>query len=571
MRLPSMPWIGHTDTIVPPRQGAPDRGHPFSMPGLFCKIACRRFVAKVWERIATANSWDFLMKRPPKRPRPLNRPSGSGSPRPLPPSQRPRVVEEDDEPIRPSARPARGADARRGPAARSPRGPSPGRGDREGVPTGPAVVAPPDVLARAAVEIATAIEPAVYEGGKRADRELAVQLKRRRDLGPADGQQISAAVFALFRWRGWIEPLGPLPIAERLMLSLLLDEPRISPIARVLAHWNGWAPSRLMALGDAPDWKACSEGFRRLLGAYAVTADPWRLFPPFLRDHLPIPPGAASVKFRHMELLQVLQKRPPLWVRAQGAEPETVWKALRAAGAKPWIHRRIKEAARLGPEVDVYHLPPFEKGHLEIQDLASQVVGIVCDPDPGDRWWDACTGAGGKALHLASQMSGRGVVVATDRHEGRLKDAVRRARRSPFRNITTKVWDGSGVAGKPGSFDGVLVDAPCSGIGTWRRNPDARWSLTREAIPRLAAQQAALLDAASAGVRVGGTLVYSVCTLTPTETRGVVLGFLERHPNFKLDPFPDPFGGDETDGTLLVWPQDQNTDGMYVARMVRTS
>ncbi len=472
--------------------------------------------------------------------------------------------------IRPPARPNRASAAGRGANAPTSRGPA-ARRPREVIPIGPAVVAPPEVLARAAVEIGAAVETAVYEGGKRADRELANHLKRRRDLSPADGSQISAAVFALFRWRGWVEPLGSIPVAERLLLSLLLDEPRVSPLARVLAHWSGWAPSRLIALGDPPDWKACSEGFRRLLGSYAVTADPWRLFPPFLRDNLPIPPGAASVKFRHMELLQVLQQRPPLWVRAQGAEPETVWKALRDAGAKPWIHRRIKEAARLGPEVDIYHLPPFEKGHLEIQDLASQVVGIVCDPDPGERWWDACTGAGGKALHLASLMGGRGVVVATDRHEGRLKDAVRRARRSPFRNITTRVWDGSRVAGKPGSFDGVLVDAPCSGIGTWRRNPDARWSLTREAIPRLAEQQSALLDAASAGVRVGGTLVYSVCTLTPAETRAVVLGFLERHPQFQLDPFPDPFGGEETDGTLLVWPQEQNTDGMYVARMARTS
>jgi 16S rRNA (cytosine967-C5)-methyltransferase len=432
------------------------------------------------------------------------------------------------------------------------------------------VVAPPEVLARATVEIAKAVEAAVYAGGKRADRELAVQLKRRRELGPSDGRQISAAVFALFRWRGWVEPLGDLDIAERLMLSLLLDEPQVPAIGRILARWSGWDAARLMPLGDAPDWKALSEGFRRLLGGHAVTADPWRLFPPFLRDHLPVPPGAQSVKFRHMELLQVLQRRPPLWVRVQGAEPDRVWKSLRELGVKPWVHRRVKEAAQVGPEVDVYHLAPFERGQLEIQDLASQAVGLVCDPDPGERWWDACTGAGGKALHLAAQMGGRGVVVATDRHEGRLKDAVRRARRSPFRNITTKVWDGTKVAGKPGSFDGVLVDAPCSGIGTWRRNPDARWSLDREAIPRLAAQQSALLEAASAGVRVGGTLVYSVCTVTPTETRLVVEGFLARHREFRLDPFPHPLGGEETDGTLLIWPQDGDSDAMYVARMVRT-
>jgi 16S rRNA (cytosine967-C5)-methyltransferase len=209
------------------------------------------------------------------------------------------------------------------------------------------------------------------------------------------------------------------------------------------------------------------------------------------------------------------------------------------------------------------------RGELEIQDLASQAVALACDPDPGERWWDACAGAGGKALHLAALMGGKGVVVATDTHPGRLKEAVRRARRSPFRNLTTKEWDGRHVAGKPRSFDGVLVDAPCSAIGTWRRNPDARWTLDRQAIPRLAELQGDLLRAASSGVKPGGTLVYSVCTLTPTETVVVVRNFLDAHPEFQLDPFPHPLNESPTDGTLLIWPQDADTDAMFVARMVR--
>src|SRR5262249_53555404 len=105
-----------------------------------------------------------------------------------------------------------------------------------------------------------------------------------------------------------------------------------------------------------------------------------------------------------------------------------------------WVHRRLEGAAKLEADVDIYHLPPFERGALEIQDLASQGVALACDPDPGDRWWDACAGAGGKALHLASLMGGKGVVVATDVDERKLKEAAPRARRSPFRNITTKAW-----------------------------------------------------------------------------------------------------------------------------------
>src|SRR5207302_164283 len=128
--------------------------------------------------------------------------------------------------------------------------------------------------------------------------------------------------------------------------------------------------------------------------------------------------------------------------------------------------------------------------------------------------------------------------VATDVHQGKLKETVRRARRSPFRNLTTKPWDGHHVAGKPGTFDGVLVDAPCSAIGTWRRNPDARWLIDRQAIPRLTELQGQILKAAALGVRPGGALVYSVCTLTPAETSAVISAFLAVHPTFRLDPFP---------------------------------
>ena len=169
-------------------------------------------------------------------------------------------------------------------------------------------------------------------------------------------------------------------------------------------------------------------------------------------------------------------------------------------------------------------------------------------------------------------MGGKGVVVATDVNAAKLKEAARRARRSPFRNLTTKPWDGRHVAGKPRSFDGVLVDAPCSAIGTWRRNPDARWT-TRPPRPSPASPSSSRRSSTPPppGVRPGGTLVYSVCTLTPAETHGVVRPFLETHPDFQLDPFPHPLTGAPTDGTLLIWPQEADTDAMFIARMVRSS
>jgi len=465
-------------------------------------------------------------------------------------------------------------------------------------PRGPAVreretphIAPLQDLARAALEVALEVEQAVLGEGKHADRAIAAALRARarQGRGPAlalaqtDQRFISQSIFSLFRWRGWIDPLHLQRPEARLLLAWLLDAPWVHPVCHVWARVIGRDPGQLVALGDAPNWTARAEGLKRWLGGRAVTADPWRLFPAWLREHLPLPPSGATPKVRYLELLHALQARPPLWVRAQVDEGKdkvkadaavaALWSELRDGGVKPWVHRHIPSAAKLPADSDIHHLPAFERGALEIQDLASQAVALACDPDPGERWWDACAGAGGKALHLAALMGGKGVVVATDVNAAKLKEAARRARRSPFRNLTTKPWDGHRVAGKPKSFDGVLVDAPCSALGTWRRNPDARWTTHREAITRLAELQSEILHAAAPGVKPGGTLVYSVCTLTPTETLGVIRPFLETHPDFHLDPFPHPLIPTPTpnDGTLLIWPQDADTDAMFIARMVRTS
>ena len=427
------------------------------------------------------------------------------------------------------------------------------------------------VLAESTLSIVLEVERSVLEDGRRADRSLAFALRRRRDLAAPDHRFISEAAFALFRWRGWIDPLNLRTPEARLLIATLLDARAVHPVCRAWARAIGKDPDSLIALGDAPTWPAKAEGLRRLLDGQPVTADPWRLFPDWFREHLPMPPGEGPTKTRFVEFLKAMQDRPSLWVRAQGPDASATWDELNGLGVKPWVHRRIDRAARLDPDVDIYHLPPFERGALEIQDLASQAVGIACDPDPGERWWDVCTGAGGKGLHLATLMQGKGLVVATDVDARKLKEAVRRARRSPWRNLTTKTWDGRHVAGKAGSFDGVLVDAPCSAIGTWRRNPDARWTIDRRAIPRLAALQGEILHAAAPGVRSGGTLIYSVCTLTMAETTGVVDAFLAAHSEFRLDPFPNPLTCAPTPGTLAIWPQDSGSDGMFLARFIRVA
>jgi 16S rRNA (cytosine967-C5)-methyltransferase len=433
----------------------------------------------------------------------------------------------------------------------------------------PAHLAPLDRLGEAAVAIARDAESAVFEQKKRAERVLSVALSNARGLGPSDQRFIKEAVLAMFRWRGWIAPLRLRAFEARLLLAVQLDSPSMHPVCRLWAKALGRDPARLVALGDAPTWAARAEGLRRLLEGQPINTDPWRLFPDWLHDQLPLPPGDGPPKVRLAEFLRKLQARPALWVRAQGAEPSSIWEELGSQGIKPWCHRRINAAAKLDRDVDVYHLPALLRGALVVEDLAAQAVGLVCDPDPGERWWVTCAGGGGKALHLSALMRGKGVVVASERDERRLKEISRRARRGPHRNLTTKTWDGRHVAGKTGRFDGVLVEPPSSAIGTWRRHPDARWTLPPDAVSHFAALQSQLLHAAAAGVREGGALIYSVSTVTPSETLNIVRAFLETHSTFRLDPFPNPLIDGTTDGTLLIWPQAADSEAVFVARMIR--
>ena len=179
-------------------------------------------------------------------------------------------------------------------------------------------------------------------------------------------------------------------------------------------------------------------------------------------------------------------------------------------------------AARLPADTDLSAFEAYRSGHLTIHDISSQAVALACDPDPGERWWDVNADNGLHALHLAALMKGKGLVVATFDQERRRKAIALKLRSSPYHNITTRVWDGRHVAGKAATYDGVLVDAISSGIGTWRRNPDLRWTTFAEQIPELAAQQLHWLDIAGAAVKPGGTLVYTVATVTQSETTGVV-------------------------------------------------
>jgi len=213
-----------------------------------------------------------------------------------------------------------------------------------------------------------------------------------------------------------------------------------------------------------------------------------------------------------------------------------------------------------------------------VQDEGSQLVALLTDAQPGQAVMDFCAGAGGKTLALAAAMKNKGRLVACDTHAARSERAVQRLRRAGVHNVTRHVLEGEGdkwLKRQKGTFDRVLVDAPCSGSGTWRRNPDAKWRLTETGLLELVALQGKILTQASTLVKPGGRLVYATCSLLPEENERQVEAFLAANPDFSLIPITEAWSA--TVGTecpvpgpyLRLSPAAHNTDGFFVAVMQR--
>jgi 16S rRNA (cytosine967-C5)-methyltransferase len=240
----------------------------------------------------------------------------------------------------------------------------------------------------------------------------------------------------------------------------------------------------------------------------------------------------------------------------EGAEPTPL---------SPW-------GLRLPPDSRVTEHPAFADGLAEVQDEGSQLIALACGAHAGQRIVDLCAGAGGKSLALAAAAGGEAEIIACDTSRARLSKLPDRARRAGS-GIVTRLLNPPREAEElldlQESADVVLVDAPCSGSGTWRRNPEGRWRLTPERLDRVIALQQRVLDLAAPLVKPGGKLVYAVCSLLTREGADQIAGFLGRHSGWTVqDPLQD-VGRWDGAGKLLT-PAKDRTDGFFIARLARS-
>ena len=260
--------------------------------------------------------------------------------------------------------------------------------------------------------------------------------------------------------------------------------------------------------------------------------------------------------------LELLHRRAPLWLRLQTGDRAAVLNEFAGLG---WVwseHPLFPDALRVEGDVDVTRTEAFTRGWVEVQDLGSQWVLHLAGPQPGERWLDACAGAGGKTLQLARMLGASGEVQAHDVRADALAELSSRAKRARLTQITP-------VAKPRGSFDGVLVDAPCTGSGTWRRAPHLKGCTRPSDVQAAARVQLRVLADMSAFVRPGGLLVYATCSLARLENEGVIERFLVDAPEFVAEPLPEPLGGSVTGLGATLWPSVHDTDGFFAARLRR--
>lgn len=393
-----------------------------------------------------------------------------------------------------------------------------------------------------------------------------------RFAGSSDRAAIGNLVYDVLRSRsslGWIMgsdtprllvygALGRLWGLDLEILKTQLAADRHSPKAPTDKECVAY---RLGSLDGAPDW---------------VKADIpewlWPMFSEPFEDEA-INEGAA------------LTSRPPVDLRVNTlkAERDKVIRSLSADEAAPTaIARhglRIPAGRAADRQPNVQSQTAFQKGWIEIQDEGSQVCADLVYARPGEKVLDFCAGAGGKTLALAAQMQNKGQIYAFDTDRNRFAPIHDRLKRAGTRNVQTIAGAADRLEALDGKMDRVLVDAPCTGSGVWRRRPETKWKLTAEALDRRVGEQAGILDAAQRFVRPGGYLCYITCSMLSAENEAQIQTFLERHADFALlsagEAWEELFGIDgpkpwSADGcTVTLTPASTGTDGFFFAVLQR--
>jgi len=411
---------------------------------------------------------------------------------------------------------------------------------------------------------------------------IARGFRAHREIGAHDRRLIAETVYGLIRWdrllssivrhlgergRGKPRQLSP---AEEDQLLLLAYEARQGVAPEIVA---GEMAAILGALVPVETLVGPEVGLGNTRGLDREALR--RSFPTWLFERLVTDFGEAGA----MTLADALNQRAPMCVRCNTlrVSREELVERLGAEGVVAHPTALSPTGLSFETRVNAFGLAAFREGLFEVMDEGSQLVAEAVAPPPRGRVVDACAGAGGKTLALAALLAGAGRVLALDVAGKKLEELRRRARRAGLSTVAARAVEPGQplpAEARPGFWDRVLVDAPCSGIGTLRRNPEARWRLTPAEVATFPSRQLSLLVDYAPLVAVGGRLIYATCTLLAEENQRVVERFLAERSEFEVFPLKEIFGKERAlsvgDGvTLDLRPDRHGTDGFFAAILRR--
>ncbi|OAN48650.1 RsmB/NOP family class I SAM-dependent RNA methyltransferase [Magnetospirillum moscoviense] len=425
-----------------------------------------------------------------------------------------------------------------------------------------------------AARIAAAIELlATIESETRpADQVASFFFKNRRYIGAKDRRAVADTVWRVLRRKAridwWLERLEhPAEARARVLADLAFEGQSLEPSLFQGAH------------SAPPPGREEKRLMERLKGCDLFHRDQ----PAWVRGEFPewLTPKLEALWGNDLAAqVGTMRDEAPLDLRVNSlkADRDAAIASLAAEQIKAEPTRWSPLGLRLMARAPMVQLQAWRTGLVEIQDEGSQLVALLTDARPGMAVCDYCAGAGGKTLAIAAQMENKGRLVACDVAEWRVDKAGDRLRRAGVHNVTRRVISGAAdkwIKRSAGSYDRVLVDAPCTGTGTWRRNPDAKWSLTPTDLAELLDSQRVILTSAARLVKAGGRLVYATCSILPDENETQIQAFLATHPDFKLVPVPGLWS--ELVGTecpvdqpyLRLSPFSHGTDGFFAAVLER--
>ncbi|MFL0353625.1 RsmB/NOP family class I SAM-dependent RNA methyltransferase [Xanthomarina sp. GH4-25] len=352
----------------------------------------------------------------------------------------------------------------------------------------------------------------IFNEGKYADKVIQQLLKRDKRWGARDRAFVAETTYEIVRWKRLYSE-----IAE-------VKEPYSrEDLWRVFAVWATLRGIKL------PDWKYFENTPTRKIKGRFDELSKIRKFKESIPDWLDEVGEKELGKAVWTKEIAALNEQADVILRVNTLKTtkEKLQSELFDLDIETEFIKDHPSALRLKERANVFTTDAFQNGHFEVQDASSQLVAEFLNVEPGMRVVDACAGAGGKALHLASLMENKGQIIAMDIYDNKLKELKRRAKRNGAHNIEPRHIDSTKVIKKLyGKADRVLIDAPCSGLGILRRNPDAKWKLQPEFIENIKQTQQEILQQYSRMVKPGGQLVYATCSILPSENKKQVDTFL---------------------------------------------